>query len=65
MRKHRINVGDLIRSLRGSRQKLGVVLQVHRTKYKKTQVTVMFPLENRMRKGLASWYEVVSEAKNV
>ena len=63
-----MKVGDLIRprNVRKDHPQLqGVVLQVHREKYKKTKVTAVFPLGIGLRTRAAYIYEVVSEAKDV
>lgn len=62
-----MKVGDLIRprnARKDNPQLLGVVLQVHREKFKKTKVTAVFPLGAGLRTWLASRYDVVSEAKD-
>ena len=62
-----MKVGDLIRprnTRKDNPQLLGVVLQVHREKFKKTKVTAIFPMLGAgLRTRTASSYEVVSEAK--
>jgi hypothetical protein len=62
-----MKVGDLIRPRnvrKDNPQLLGIVLQVHREKFKKTKITVVFPLGSGLRTRLASRYDVVSAAKD-
>ena len=62
-----MKVGDLIRPRnvrKDNPQLLGVVLQVHREKFKKTKGTAVFPLGVGLRTRLASRFEVGSEAKD-
>jgi len=63
-----VKVGDLIRPRnvrKDNPQLLGIVLQIHREKFKKTKVTAVFPLGVGLRTRWASQFEVVSEAKDV
>ena len=65
-----MRVGDLVRrigTLLSRSEQLGIVVQVHREKFKKTKVTVCFPGRHvsgrQISTGNATSFEVISENK--